>query len=463
MKRKFSFCSIASALADLNAQPKSISNELLDIAPKENCHSFVHHTFFCRTLSGIGLTGSPDNSEEHSDWLWKLKCGEKIKTFLWLIMNGRYLTNVERAKRHLTNDMTVQSVAKKTKLSGTCSKTAMARNEVVFRGREKELFLTVRRGRENALEARVLTKHGGVDKALSKWIRWTLSSPIWVKLNTSSSAKKSMGMAFVGGKLQDCEGWQLLLQHESAHKHLQTQRAKSDETIGFSRCSLLLPTSFSDESLLPALFGVCSNFFSSVTSSVQNPFWPSPKYVPPAATTLTPSSIRPCARTTDVVVPTKVPPPRSNTNIVSLFFFSKADILTGADSGPVAIWAAKPDLENLLRRINELCARAFHGYVLGTAIATDVELMSTVLMISPTLSMDLLQELRLKVVNKRLTSSLFELFKDLLQLKNANRELMSTLLKLFTELLHELLLTMRGESLSNLVVDSVKATDRSIS
>nr|GMC79853.1 hypothetical protein Iba_chr04aCG14810 [Ipomoea batatas] len=89
--------------------------------------------------------------------------------------------------------------------------------------------------------------------------------------------------------------------------------------------------------------------------------------------------------------------------------------------------------------------------------------MSTVLMLSPTLSMDLLQELRLKVVNKRLTSSLFELFKDLLQLKNANRELMSTLLKLFTELLHELLLTMRGESLSNLVVDSVKATDRSIS
>nr|GMC92198.1 hypothetical protein Iba_chr05aCG8760 [Ipomoea batatas] len=46
------------------------------------------------------------------------------------------------------------------------------------------------------------------------------------------------------------------------------------------------------------------------------------------------------------------------------------------------------------RRINELCARAFHGYAPGTAIATDVELMSTVLMLSPTLSMDLLQELR---------------------------------------------------------------------
>lgn len=81
-----------------------------------------------------------------------------------------------------------------------------ARNEVVFRGREKEQFLTVRRGRENALDTRVLTKHGGVEKALSRWIRWTLPSPIWVKLNTSSSAKKSMGMAFVGGKLQDCEG-----------------------------------------------------------------------------------------------------------------------------------------------------------------------------------------------------------------------------------------------------------------
>nr|GMC75032.1 hypothetical protein Iba_chr03dCG1250 [Ipomoea batatas] len=315
------------------------------------------------------------------------------------------------------------------------------------------------------------------------------------------------------------KGWQLLLQHESAHKHLQTQvvtkscvvqLVHGDRTVSnlTSVQSQMRQLAFQDVHFffqplfLTSLFfqhflevynvriSTFYNFFSSVTSSVQNPFWPSPKYVPPAATTLTPSSIRPCARTTDVVVPTKVPPPRSNTNIVSLFFFSKADILTGAGSGPVAIWAAKPDLENLLylfttvgfiilirsvptailtafltlkRRINELCARAFHGYVPGTAIATDVELMSTVLMLSPTLSMDLLQELRLKVVNKRLTSSLFELFKDLLQLKNANRELMSTLLKLFTELLHELLLTMRGESLSNLVVDSVKATDRSIS
>nr|GMD87023.1 hypothetical protein Iba_chr14bCG11750 [Ipomoea batatas] len=78
----------------------------------------------------------------------------------------------------------------------------------------------------------------------------------------------------------------------------------------------------------------------------------------------------------------------------------------------------------------------FHGSAPGTTI------MSTVLMLSPTLSMDLLQGLRLKTINSGL---------------------MSTLLAIFTDLLRELLLAMEGKNLSNIVVDLVKATERSIS
>nr|GLL39534.1 hypothetical protein Itr_chr11CG13650 [Ipomoea trifida] len=81
-----------------------------------------------------------------------------------------------------------------------------------------------------------------------------------------------------------------------------------------------------------------------------------------------------------------------------------------------------------------------------SSISTDLHreppLMSTVLLLSPTLSMDLLQGLWLKTVNSGLAS---------------------TLLAIFTDLLRELLLAMEGKNLSNIVVDSVKATERSIS
>nr|GLL49586.1 hypothetical protein Itr_chr15CG11690 [Ipomoea trifida] len=60
---------------------------------------------------------------------------------------------------------------------------------------------------------------------------------------------------------------------------------------------------------------------------------------------------------------------------------------------------------------NDHYARAFHGSAPRTTMATDGVSMSIVLV----LSMDLLQELRLKTVKRGLMSTLLEIFTDLLR------------------------------------------------
>lgn len=39
-------------------------------------------------------------------WLWKINCWEMVKSFLWILLKGRLLTNLERARRQLTEDGT---------------------------------------------------------------------------------------------------------------------------------------------------------------------------------------------------------------------------------------------------------------------------------------------------------------------------------------------------------------------
>ena len=43
--------------------------------------------------------------EDHPKWkvVWKWRGPEKVKTFLWLVMNDKLLTNMEHVRRHMTN------------------------------------------------------------------------------------------------------------------------------------------------------------------------------------------------------------------------------------------------------------------------------------------------------------------------------------------------------------------------
>ncbi|CAH9131175.1 unnamed protein product [Cuscuta epithymum] len=41
---------------------------------------------------------------EDWSWVWKIRTCEKVRCFLWLVMKNKLLTNVERGKRHISED-----------------------------------------------------------------------------------------------------------------------------------------------------------------------------------------------------------------------------------------------------------------------------------------------------------------------------------------------------------------------
>lgn len=51
----------------------------------------------------MAISGTSDE-EEGWRWIWKLKCWEKVKSFIWLLVKNSLLTNAERERRHLMTE-----------------------------------------------------------------------------------------------------------------------------------------------------------------------------------------------------------------------------------------------------------------------------------------------------------------------------------------------------------------------
>ncbi|XP_019159704.1 PREDICTED: uncharacterized protein LOC109156318 [Ipomoea nil] len=54
-------------------------------------------------LSAYNIIAGNSNSEDWN-WVWKINCVEKVKSFLWLLLKGKLLTGEERRNRRLTTD-----------------------------------------------------------------------------------------------------------------------------------------------------------------------------------------------------------------------------------------------------------------------------------------------------------------------------------------------------------------------
>lgn len=55
----------------------------------------------CSAFNAITGTDERNNDWE---WLWKIKCWEKVKTFLWATLKGRLFMHAEWKRRHLTKN-----------------------------------------------------------------------------------------------------------------------------------------------------------------------------------------------------------------------------------------------------------------------------------------------------------------------------------------------------------------------
>lgn len=187
---------------------------------------------------------------------------EKIKTFLWLLAEGRLLTNHERERRHLTMDnrcpvceeddestrhlfwdcMFARDVWRGTYapekfgfphhmqtadwLKKNCDKKHWmadnppwkakfaftlwgiwkARNEKVFRGATCSHLRVVQKVLAQVHEMKCLMTHSNERLASALWVGWAAPRSGWRKLNTDGSFKSTSGLASAGGLIRDDRG-----------------------------------------------------------------------------------------------------------------------------------------------------------------------------------------------------------------------------------------------------------------
>ncbi|XP_019181390.1 PREDICTED: uncharacterized protein LOC109176414 [Ipomoea nil] len=208
------------------------------------------------------LVGTP-NDEENWAWIWKLKVVEKVKTFVWLLLKDKLLTNLERMKRHMTTDSSCASCgfgeestshllrdcplaeecwdlakdgggtglvryspistwikensqSNKVLQDGTVWSSTFvyilwllwkARNNLIFNQKRDTVVQIVGTARSMALEARCyIVNNKGSVHGQHKWVSWSNPQPGWVKLNTDGAMKSNTGMASADELIRDDHG-----------------------------------------------------------------------------------------------------------------------------------------------------------------------------------------------------------------------------------------------------------------
>ncbi|XP_019198971.1 PREDICTED: uncharacterized protein LOC109192724 [Ipomoea nil] len=213
--------------------------------------------------SGYNFITGYDDDEGDFGWLWRIKCAEKIKIFLWKVLRNGLLTNSERTRRGLTDDdrcprcdepdETLDHIFRRCDFANACWSTCKkapsfngaaatplhrwikenctmtgngarkgswntdfvyilwnmrkARNDLVFNHNFVQANVAVHRAVLEAGEAeRVLVSHRGIMLGRQLWIGWSPPMQGWTKLNTDGARKANTGMASAGGVIRDHTG-----------------------------------------------------------------------------------------------------------------------------------------------------------------------------------------------------------------------------------------------------------------
>ncbi|XP_019158195.1 PREDICTED: uncharacterized protein LOC109154910 [Ipomoea nil] len=214
-------------------------------------------------LSAFKHIAGHSTEEESWDWMWKLNCIEKVKSFLWLLLKGKLLTGVERRNRNLTTDASCKRcpdedestnhIFRTCPFASDCWRSAKdyggtdvaifrpfnswikdncsskrttkdgapwnvtfvyilwliwkARNNLIFNNKAESHVRILNTALSMAKEAtEYIVKHVGVMHGYWKWVRWEPPQPGWLKLNTDGAMKSSTGIASAGGVIRDEHG-----------------------------------------------------------------------------------------------------------------------------------------------------------------------------------------------------------------------------------------------------------------
>ncbi|XP_019150780.1 PREDICTED: uncharacterized protein LOC109147628 [Ipomoea nil] len=211
------------------------------------------------------ISGTGDSSLDY-EWIWRLRCKERVKFFIWKILHNGLLVNAERAKRGLTSDAScprcgleeesLDHLLRRCRLTNDCWNSSSppvlaisnhlplsqwiekacsgkmqssmndrwhllfphilwniwkARNEVVFDNFWPTTTEILKRARRSELDDyQALFKHNGVMNAKQIWVHWTPPLAGIIKLNSDGAKKATSSMASAGGLLRDHKGTWLM-------------------------------------------------------------------------------------------------------------------------------------------------------------------------------------------------------------------------------------------------------------
>ncbi|GKV14725.1 hypothetical protein SLEP1_g25551 [Rubroshorea leprosula] len=147
-------------------------------------------------------------------WIWKLKCSERIKLFVWLLRKGRVLTNSVRFDRHMAPSPMCPRLQSHS--SGTTSTTWASlflsmlwflwtsRNTLILEWKWTSPDVVFWQARSHALET-----HFALNSAIlasprtPRWVCWQPPTEPFLKLNTNGSRNHQSGQACAGGLIRD--------------------------------------------------------------------------------------------------------------------------------------------------------------------------------------------------------------------------------------------------------------------
>ncbi|KAE8712936.1 hypothetical protein F3Y22_tig00110221pilonHSYRG00209 [Hibiscus syriacus] len=148
-----------------------------------------------------------DESTECWRRLWKLNIPQRVKTFRWLSLHGKLMTNLERCRRHIANSRDVRCATSRMKTCSMSFDDAHLLCNVIFqRNYCKHRDLVEQSIRvKNELVAREemdSDRRSNVRTAT----RWCKPARNWVKVNDDGAVWGPMKMASAGGVIRDDQG-----------------------------------------------------------------------------------------------------------------------------------------------------------------------------------------------------------------------------------------------------------------
>ncbi|XP_039052568.1 uncharacterized protein LOC120194297 [Hibiscus syriacus] len=182
--------------------PEHICYKIADVCPPNSAFGEekpgwrweLNHNFTIRSVYKVLLSSMPNDNGVHWSNVWSLNVLQRIRTFLWLVVHGRLLTNDERFMRHMAT-------------SNSCE---LCHNEVedIWKRRCSILLQPNNVDKVNLLlecfqlKNEIIASRGNEDghHRLQRQVTWWQKPPVgWVKGNSDGAMDCLSKMATAGG------------------------------------------------------------------------------------------------------------------------------------------------------------------------------------------------------------------------------------------------------------------------